>query len=807
VSATGRPGYGRAQGWIGAPLRRREDARLLAGAGRFVDDLDLPGTLHLVVVRSPHAHARLRDVDLAAARRRPGVVAAIDGAAVWRALGPLPHGARKRGEAARLRALDPTLVPVLRLETQPLVAVEVVRYVGEPVALVLATDRYPAEDAAEQVAVAYEPLPALVDLEAAARPDAPRVHADLPDNLSLRLHLRHGDAAAAFAAADRVVARRFRLPRTTGVPIETRGVLARPEPGGGLTVWAASQSVHLLRDAIAEQLRLDPARVRVVAPDVGGGFGVKSGVQSEAILAAWLALAHGRPVKWIEDRAEHLRSAPQARDQLHEIALALRADGTLLGLRDRFLVDTGAYNPLGLGQPFNTASHLVGPYRVPAVDIEGAVYFTHKAPYAPVRGAGRPEAVFALERALDLAARQLGLDPVELRRRNLITPAEMPYATGLRARDGQPQQYDSGDYPALLERALDLVAYARLRAEQPALWARGVYRGVGVAAYVETTGSGPFESAAVGLDAAGHIWVYTGACAQGQGHETVFAQICAERLGVPVEQVTVVGGDTGAIARGQGTRASRSTVAAGSAIAEAARAVAAQLRARAAAWLEASPADLELRDGLVRVRGVPDRAAPFAQLVAAAATGALVAAPGRPPLVLHAACDYEPPTFAYASAVHAAVVEVDIATGAVKLLRYAVAHDAGRLVNPLLADGQVCGGVAYGIGNALFEELRYDASGQLLTASLSDYLLPTSADLPSIALAHLESPTPRNPLGVKGLGEGGAIGPPAALANAVEDALRPFGVEVHAVPLTPERVLALLTRGPARDERRARAVP
>jgi aerobic carbon-monoxide dehydrogenase large subunit len=518
---------------------------------------------------------------------------------------------------------------------------------------------------------------------------------------------------------------------------------------------------------------------------------------------AWLARETGRPVKWTEDRLEHLRSATQTRDQVHAISLALRADGTILGLRDRFTVDGGAYNPLGLGQPFNTASHLVGPYRVPAVDVQGTVYFTNKSHFAPYRGAGRPEAVFAMDRLLDVAAHELGLDPADFRRRNLIAPAEMPYDTGIPSRDGLTQEYDSGDYPACLAEALRLVDYEAVRDEQPALWARGVYRGVGVSAYVEATGSGPFEGAVVGLDDAGQVWAYTGACSQGQGHETAFAQVCAEQLGLPVDQVTVVTGDTAGIARGQGTRASRSTVTAGSAIYHASQAVGERLRALGADLLEADVADLELRGGAVGVRGVPDRAVSFAQLAAVAASTAADAPPADEPdsnprpadfprLGLREICYYEPPAFTWANAVHAAAVEVDVETGEVHLLKYVVVHDCGRVINPVLADGQICGGVAQGIGNALMEELVYDEHGQLLSGSLMDYLLPTSCDVPPIALGHFASPTPRNPLGLKGLGEGGAIAPPAAIGNAVEDALRPFSVEVTATPLSPERVLALV---------------
>ncbi len=872
--------YGQSQGWIGASIRRKEDGRLLTGAGRYVDDWQLPNTLHLAILRSPHAHARIRRVDLTAARARPGVVAAVDGRTAHARLGGIPTGARKQAERAKLDAAAPGTVIALATETQPLMAADKAHYVGEPVALVLADSRYAAEDALDHVVVDYEPLPVVTGAEAASQPDAPRVHDDLPDNLSLALGMRKGDPDAAFATADRVVERRYRMQRLTGIPIETRGALARPEPDGAVTVWAATQAVHVTRELIAHHLGLPEEQVRVVAQDVGGGFGIKSGNFAEAVLAAWLAREHGRPVKWIEDRAEHMRCATQTRDQIHDVALALRADGTILGLRDRILGDCGTYNVQGLGQPHNSLLHLIGPYRIPALDLQARFYFTNKAQYAPYRGAGRPEAIFAMERLVDAAAHELGLDPADLRRRNIITPAEMPFDIGLLGRDCVPVIYDTGDYPACLDEALRLIDYDAVRRDQPALWARGIHRGVGVAQYVESTGSGPFEGGSVGLDETGHVWVYTGACSQGQGHETTFAQVAADQLGVDPDQVTIVPGDTAGIARGQGSRSSRLAVVAGSAIAQASQGVADRLRTLGATLLEASPADLELAGGRVQVRGVPHRGATFAQIVAHAATaptppaplskggvgdGARQAAtppagpaandraapptsapaagpaaddraapptsapaagpaagdraaspasappfpfregglgglgppetglpPGNPALYLRETRYFEPPTFTYTNAVHAAQVEVDVETGMVHVLRYVVVHDCGRVINPIVANGQICGGVAQGLGNALMEELVYDEHGQLLNASLMDYLIPTSCEVPDIALGHFESPSPRNPIGVKGLGEGGAIGPPAAIANAVTDALRPLGVEVDTAPVTPQRLLALI---------------
>jgi aerobic carbon-monoxide dehydrogenase large subunit len=798
------------QGLIGASVRRKEDGRLVRGAGQYVDDVHLAGTLHIAVVRSPHAHARIRGVDLSAARAQPGVVAAVDGAAVLARVGPLPSPLWKQPETELHAKLD----PLVRMETQHIVAVDKARYAGQAVALVVADSRYAAEDAAERVVVDYEPLPAVLDAEVARQPGAPLIHEEYGDNLALRVRLHTGDFEAAAAQADRVVRRRFRMQRISGAPIETRGVLARPEAEGGVTVWAATQTPHLVRDGIVRMVGIPVERVRVIAQDVGGGFGAKGGIYPEEILAAWLAVEHGRPVKWIEDRYEHLRSAMQSRDQVHDIELALRSDGTILGLRDRFTIDSGAYNPLGLVQPYNSAAHLVGPYRAPALDVGGAMYYTNKAPLGAYRGAGRPESVFAMDRVLDIAAWELGLDPADLRRRNLVSAAEMPYDVGITYRDGEPQVYDSGDYPACFEQALQLIDYEAVRAEQPALWARGVYRGVGVSLYVEGTGVGPWEGGAVGLDEQGHVWVYSGACSQGQGHETTFAQVVAAQLGVGIDQVTVVPGDTGGVARGKGTLASRSTVTAGMAITQASQAVGDRLRTLAAEELEASAGDLELQGGAVRVRGVPERAVTFARLAAVAASRGQslregeadaepedwtnLHPPDHAPLCLRETRYYTPPTVTYANAVQAAQVEVDVETGEVRLLKYAIVHDCGKVINPIVVDGQIHGGVVQGIGNAMLEELAFDESGQLVSGSLLDYLMPTAGDVPPMVLGHQESLSPRNPLGLKGLGEGGAISPPAAIGNAVADALRPLGVEVDSTPLTPQRVLGFIEAAGAR---------
>jgi aerobic carbon-monoxide dehydrogenase large subunit len=782
--------------YVGAVVRRREDPRLLTGRGQYVDDIPVAGVLHAALVRSTHAHARLVRVELGRARRHPGVVAAFAFADLAAELAPLPSaGTPPAALAARVRFQ-------LRTAPQYPLAATRVRYAGEPVAVLVGEDPAAAQDALPLVEVAYEPLPAVMNVERGLEEDAPLIHPDWDDNVAVKFTVRAGEPEQAFADAPVRVRLTLRVPRSAGMPLEPRGVLAVPERrDGGVTVWASTQVPHLLQRALADVLGLPAHRVRVVAPDVGGGFGTKCSVYPEDVLIPIVAARLGRPVKWIESRREHLQSATHSREQVHEAEIAASADGTILAFRDRLTLDQGAYNPWGIVQPYNTVAHTLGPYRIRHAAFEARSVVTNKTPHAPYRGAGRPEAVFAMERMLDALARRLGMDPAEVRRRNTIRAGEMPYDTGLPYRDGRPCVYDSGDFATALERALEGADYEAVRREQHTLRARGIYRGAGIAAYIEGTGIGPYESAAVRLDASGRVIVATGACSQGQGHETTFAQIAADAIGTAIEDVTVIGGDTREVAAGVGTFASRSLVVAGNAVAGAATDVRRKIVRAAAALLEAAEPDLEVAGGRVFVRGAPDRGLALAQLVRASLPsldGARVADP------VFEATRYETvPTVTFASAVHVAVVDVDPDTGALAIVRYVVAHDCGRLVNPLIVEGQIHGGVAQGIGGGVMEEIAYDAAGQLLSGSLLDYALPKARDVPSIDTIHLEYPSPRNPLAVKGVGEGGAIAPPAALANAVEDALAPFGVEVTEGPVTPPRIVALIAasrrRGPQRD--------
>lgn len=770
-------------GLIGLSVARVEDDRLLRGAGRYVDDLHPEGVLHAAFLRSPHAHARIAAVDVAAARAAPGVVAVIDGAEACAAVPPMLF------EIAKLvpPAVRETVNPTVRLHPMPAMPVDRVTYVGQPVAMVIAADRYLAEDALELIEVDYEPLPAVADPEAALAADAPRLNVAWDDNVAIAFGAGKGDPERAFAEADVVVEERFRSHRQGAAPIETRGVVAVPGAvDGGVTVWSSTQTPHLVRDFLAAPLGLAPERVRVVAPDVGGSFGLKGSIYPEDLLVPLAALRLGRPVKWIEDRSEHLVASTQGREQVHEIALAATRDGRIVGVRDSILINSGAFSTLGLVVPYNSFTHLLGPYDVAHVRIDVRAVITNTAVTAPYRGAGRPEAVFAMERAIDRLAATLELDPLEVRRRNLIRANAMPYATGFVCRDGEPQVYDSGDYSALLERCAELVG------DRPAA-AGGEYVGVGYAAYVEGTGLGPFESAAVAVAPSGRVSVRTGASSQGQGHRTTLAQIAAETLGVPIEDVDVVGGDTEAIAHGFGTIGSRTLVAAGSAVAEAAGALRRRALDLAADLFEVGVEDLELSEGTIRVKG-----GPVSRMTLGEVAGALSpwnpARPPRAPATLEESAYFRPPTVTWAAAVHAAIVRVDAETGVVEVLRYVVVHDCGRAVNPAIVDGQVMGGVMQGIGGALYEELVYDEDGQPRSGSFMDYLLPTASEAPEFELAHLDSPSPLNPLGVKGSGEGGAIGPQAAIANAVEDALRPLGVVVREVPLSPDRVRASIRR-------------
>jgi carbon-monoxide dehydrogenase large subunit len=762
--------------WVGRSLRRREDERLLRGRGEYVGDVTLPGQAHAVFVRSPFAHAAIGRIDTTAALAVPGVVAVLTAADVPG--GPLPPFLWDTPPEKLVSALRPHLRPC-----HPPLLADRPLYAGQAVAVLVAESRYIAEDAAELVEVDYDPLPSLATLDRSLADDAPVVHDGWDDNIAVRFVVAKGDVETALASAALVVRERFSVQRQAGIPIETRGAVASWDADGdGLTLWSATQNAHPLRRALGRVSGVEQERIRVIAPDVGGGFGIKGVLYPEDLLVGLLAIRLERPVKWVEDRLEHMLSAVHAREQVHEIELGLDADGRILGLRDHVLVDTGAYNPLGLVIPYNTIAHLMGPYRVPSFEATAEGVITTKTPTAPYRGAGRPEAVFAVERSLDLAARRLGVDPVELRLRNLVRPEEMAYDVGILYRDGEQLVLDGGDYPAVLRRAAELAGWDDVEIRERN--GRLVGRGVGV--YVEGTGIGPFEGALVQVGDDGRVSVRTGACSQGQGHATVFAQVCADHLGVDAEAVDVVTGDTDGLEKGWGTVASRSAVVAGNAVAVAAAEVREQALGVAGDLLEIASADLIVAGGRVAPGDAPDRGVGLGEVARAARER------GTP---LASTFYFEPGTVTWANGAHAAVVAVDPETGEVELLRYVVVHDCGREINPMIVDGQMHGGVAQGIGGALFEEVLYDEDGQLLNGTLADYLVPTAEEVPVIELDRRETPSPLNALGVRGVGEGGAIVPPAAIANAVEDALSGRGVVVRRTPLTPPYVRSLVLGG------------
>jgi carbon-monoxide dehydrogenase large subunit len=788
---------------FGAPVARREDQRFLTGHGTYIDDIELPNMLHAAILRSPHAHARVHSIDTSRASELDGVAAVLIHNDLGTAAGSLP-----------LLIPHPALT---HPHTQYALAKDVVRYAGEAVAIVVAADRYIAEDALDLIDVDYEPLPVISpgNLEAAVAPGVPLIHDDTPNNIAAHLVQQVGDVDAAFARATHIFQRRVQLDRSASQPIETRGVVARFDAfEQALTVWDSTQGPISIRNGLAVLFGLPADKVRVTAPDVGGGFGVKIMLfYPDEVLVPLAAMRLGRPVKWIEDRREHMTAANHERGQLHDITIALDADGRILGLRDVFLHDTGAYCPYGIIVPLITSCQLPGPYKLPAYYSDATVVYTNRTPVSPYRGAGRPHGVFAMERILDYAADQLGIDRAEIRRRNFIQPGEFPYDVGLTFQDGLPTRYDSGNYPAGLEQALKMIGYDQFREEQRQARAQGHYLGIGIGCYVEGTGIGPYEGAHISIDNQGEIHVATGVSTQGQGHQTSFAQIVAEELSVDVEKVHITTSDTQRFHWGTGTYASRAMVVAGNAIGLAAKAVKEKAIKVASYVLEVGPGDLELVEGRVRVKGTPSRGLSLAALSIASnpiryAYGAHApdlpaTLPARkgPPLPpgeepgLEATKYFSPPHATFASGVHAAIIEIDIHTGIVKVRKYVVQHDCGKLVNPTIVEGQICGGVAQGIGGSFYEHMDYDENGQLLNGTYMDFLMPYATEVPHLEIDHIETPSPINPLGVKGAGEAGCIPVPALMAAAIEDALAPFGARVDHMPLTPDEIRKLALSG------------
>jgi aerobic carbon-monoxide dehydrogenase large subunit len=771
------PGHdesGRMTGPIGRRMLRVEDRPLLTGSAEFVDDLDFEGMLHARFFRSPLAHARLEGVNLEAARGAPGVVAAYAAADV--PLAPL-HPPVENPEAFSPK--------------RPLLADGRVRFAGEPIAVIVAETPYAAEDAAELVDASLDPLPALVDPIEAIEAEPLHEH---PSNVLFDSRIEAGEVDAAFEQATTVVERTFHSPRYSATPMENRGAVAAPD-GDGVRIWGSTQIPHRLAGVVAELLGLARARVRVETMDVGGGFGQKAHAYPEEILTAWLALELERPVKWLEDRIENLVASSHARNQVLRVRAAADEEGRLLAVEADVVCDTGAYGVYPHGhilEALGTPAMIPGPYRLSNYRARTRSVCTNKAPEGAYRGVGLPVATFVHERMMDLLAAELGIDRAELRRRNYIAQDELPYTTVTH------QRYDSGDYAQALERALEAISYESFEKERRSAREHGRLLGLGIASYVEYTGMGSHvfhgrgmvgiaghDSAWMRMDDQGHVTVWTTLPAIGQGVATTFAQMTAASLGIEVDEITVARSDTGAgEGDGTGTFASRSAVSGGGAVAAAATDLRERLFDAAAERLEAAVQDLELSDGRIGVRGSPGSDIQISQLAKENS--------GR----FDVAAQFDNPKTVYPYATHACIVEVDAETGHVDLLRYVVAEDCGTIINPQIVDGQAHGAVAQGIGGALHESLVYDAEGQLLTGSLMDYLVPTATDLPPVELHHLEIPSPDSPNGAKGVGEGGTLGPPAAIASAVSHAL---GVEMNELPLTPEVVRTAAKEGNTRS--------
>jgi aerobic carbon-monoxide dehydrogenase large subunit len=783
---------------FGDPIPRLEDERLLRGQGQYLDDLG-NDALEVAIVRSPHAHARIVDIDVDPALDVDGLVAIY----TWDDLdGPL-------AEPLPLLIPHPTLT---HSRTPYALAKDEVNHVGEAVAMVVATDRYIAEDAANRIRVTYDPLPPVVGI-AAARAAADLVHDDVPGNVAARMRQSNGDADAAIAAAPHRISLDLDIERSASTPLEGRGVLARWDTESArLRIWSSTQTSTGLRAAIAARLELSLGQVDVLTPDVGGGFGVKIvHPWPEEVLVAMAARALGRPVKFTEDRREHFIAAAHERGQQHHVEAGYDDEGRLLGLSVRFWHDNGAYTPYGLIVPIITSTQLLGPYKPGAYTVEFDSLYTNTVLVTPYRGAGRPQGAYVMERTLDAIAAELGLDRTAVREANFIQPDEMPYDHGLIFQDGKPLRYDSGDFPASLEKLKKLVGWDDFEAYRDQARAEGRRVGIGIGCYVEGTGVGPYEGGHVHIETTGKVKVATGLTSQGQGHQTVFAQIVADELGVPIEDVEVVTGDTRRFPYAVGTFASRAAVMSGSAIALAARRARAKALRIAAEALEANEEDLEIVDGIVQVRGAPDSRIALGTVAvlsnplryafdeaSKAATQFAVGDPTKPPVPegdepgLEGRDYYSPNQSTFANGMHAAIVETDPDTAEIRILRYCVVHDCGPMINPRIVEGQIHGGVGQGVGGALYERMAYDEYGQLLNASFMDFLMPYVTEVPEqIEIDHLETPSPLNPLGIKGLGEAGIIPSSAVFASAIEDA---EGIPIRSMPISPSELFELRRR-------------
>jgi len=774
--------------YVGQRMTRNEDPRLLTGKALFVDDVDLPGMLHAAFLRSDYAHARLRSIDVSAARQRPGVVAVYTAEEMGK---DWQHG-------PPLVIPPPTLKGVLfHTRTQVPLVKDKVRISGEPLAVVIATSRYIAEDALDDIVIDVEPLGAVIDLEKALEPGAPLVHDDLGSNLAAHLIQDKGDYEAAKAKADLVILRRIVIDRGAAGAMENRGLVTSwDSKSQQLTIWDTTQAPIPVRNGLAAMFGLSANQVRVIAPFVGGGFGPKIMMYyPEEMVLTWATLQLGRPIKWIEDRRENFLAMNQERGQIHDAEIALERDGRILGMSHAFLHDTGAYDPYGLTVPLNTQSHAMSAYDVPNYHSELKVVFTNRPIVSPVRGAGRPQGIFLMERLLDLAAKELGIDPLEIRRRNLIPPDAFPYEHKIIDQAFAPLIFDSGNYQDTLDKAAAMIGYEKfVKKDQPRLRAEGKHVGIGIVAFVETTGVGPYEGARVTIETSGKVSAATGVGTQGQGHFTSFAQIIADQVGVDPRDVRLVSGDTSQFHWGTGTFASRGAVVAANAVHAAAAAVRGKILKLASKVLNAPEEELELADGRVRVAGTRDQSISLGELAVRANPLRGAVEPGTEP-GLEATAYFGPQYGATANGSHAMILEVDPETMMVDVKRYVAVEDCGTVLNPLILEGQVHGGLALGLGNSYYEKLVYDENGQLLNASLADYLIPSATEVPRIEVGHEETPSPLNPLGTKGAGEAGTIPVPALFAQALENALYDHDLEILEMPLSPNRLFELLNDG------------
>ena len=764
--------------------------RMVRGRGQFLDDVQLPGLCHAAFVRSPHAHARITRIYTDDALRIPGAMAVLTPADL------LPH-------IHAVRPGEPAVNAYARGYNRYPLPHDTVTFSGEAVVAVVAATRYLAEDMAEAVQVDYAPLPAVLDVEHSLAADAPRIHPELSDNILFYRRFGEGEVDRAFASAEFVFDQTFTFPRQTAIPLETRGVIAAFEPGvNRFTVWSSTQAPHQARTIFAHVLGIPEGDVRVIAPDIGGSFGIKGSGYPEAVILAFLARRLHRPIKWIEDRREHLLACAHAHEQTVHMTVAVNRDGTISAMRSKVLVDQGAHalGPIGAGlEPMTTGQSILGPYRIAQYDCEAYGLLTNKCPQGPYRGVGTVQGIFIIERIMDMIAERLGLDPVEVRRRNLIQSHEFPYATAA------GRLYDSGDYVETLERVLRLADYGRLRQRQAEAWANKQYLGIGVACFVEHTSTGSadyrkrgvagmpaFDAATVRMDASGNVDIYVSAQSAGQDHTRVFAKLAAQELGISDRVIRVVEGDTDRTPCGAGSTVSRSAVSTGGALHLALQDVKAKIFHLARLFLD-TDAELALEAGEVFVKHNPSRRVPMTQVAGAAYNRSQeVILPATIAPGLEVTRTYDPPHQVFGNGAHVAVVHVDPDTAQVKVEQYYVVEDCGTILDHEVVEGQVRGAVAQGMGNALFEELTYDNAGQLCTASLLDYLVPTALDIPAIQMEHLETPSPFTFNGVKGVGEAGTVGAYAAVPNAVADALRPLGITVTSLPVSPQRVWELM---------------